>query len=424
MFRSILFLLRLSIAWIAVLCLAAVLWSSLPLVGWMEWPIVLACLVVAAVVVPGAFSHIRRVRLIAGRVTGETLANRHKRQIEIPLEAGEAFDLLEAAIRELPGVEDVAGARDSLQVRAKVKRTDPYGELPFGRWNPMYWFGIPRNQILATVTPNHDTGSVTLICEPESAAWSDWFRVDHGTNYENLEAITRAISRRVADHRRHEKAAAAQTRVEKELTVARLSLLHAQVEPHFLYNTLASAQLLTRSDPQCADQMLGHLIQYLRHSLPRVEDEPSTLGDELERALAYLEILKIRMGSRLDVQVDVPEPLRATPLPTMMLQTLVENAIKHGLEPRTSGGTVWIRARREGDSVAVTVADDGNGLGGGIAGKSSGGTGIGLKNVRERLQLRHGDRASLAVVANFPAGVAATITVPAATAAGTTAEAR
>ena len=413
MIRSILFLARLFIAWGAVIFLAAALWSSLPLIGWIEWPIVLACMITAALVVAGGFSHIRRVRLIAGRIDRETLANRQRRQVEIPLEAGEAFDLLDAAIRELPGVLDVHSARDSLQVRAKVARPDPYGERPFGRWNPLRWFGIPRNQILATVTPSHDSGSVTLICEPESAAWSDWFRVDDGTNFENAEAITRAITRRVAERRRNEKAAAAQTAVEKELVVARLGLLHAQVEPHFLYNTLASAQLLTRSDPKRADEMLGHLIQYLRHSLPRTEDEPSTLGDELERAMAYLEILGIRMGPRLEVQVDVPEPLRATPMPTMMLQTLVENAIKHGLEPRTGGGTVWIRARRDGDSVAVTVADDGNGLGGNIAGKGSSGSGIGLKNVRERLQLRYGERASLAVVANFPAGVAATITVPA-----------
>src|SRR5690606_39875174 len=109
-----------------------------------------------------------------------------------------------------------------------------------------------------------------------------------------------------------------------------------------------------------------------------------------------------------------------TPLPPMMLQTLVENAIKHGLEPRTSGGTVWIRARRDGDSVAVTVADDGNGLGS----SATSGSGIGLKNVRERLQLRHGERAGLAVVANFPAGVAATITVPALPATTATAEVR
>ncbi|WP_460823900.1 sensor histidine kinase [Lysobacter olei] len=213
----------------------------------------------------------------------------------------------------------------------------------------------------------------------------------------------------MAEYRRGEKDAVAQTQVEKELTQAKLSLLHAQVEPHFLYNTLASAQLLTRSDPERAEQMLGHLIQYLRRSLPRTQDTPSTLGDELERAVAYLEILKIRMGHRLTVQVDVPESLRATPMPAMMLQTLVENAIKHGLEPRTAGGTVWIRARANDDTVAITVADDGNGFN-----TTTGGTGIGLKNVRERLRLMFGGNASLAVVANFPAGVAATISVPAA----------
>ena len=152
-----------------------------------------------------------------------------------------------------------------------------------------------EEQRMATVTPNADTGSVLLICEPEAGAWSDWFRVDDGTNLENSEAVARAITRRVAARRRGEQAETAQTHVEKELTAAKLSLLHAQVEPHFLYNTLASAQYLTRTDPALADQMLGNLITYLRHSLPRTDTAPSTLGEEVERARAYLEILKIRM---------------------------------------------------------------------------------------------------------------------------------
>lgn len=406
--KSFFFVLRIAVAWALLILVVSGLWSSLPLIGQLDWPIVIAGFAVMALVLGSAFSHLRRVRLIAGHIDKDALGNRQRRQIEIPFEAGEAFDLLDAAIRELPHTERVDSARDSLQVRAKVTRPDTYGEQPFGRWNPQRWFGITRNQISATVTPGHDSGSVTLICEPESPAWSDWFRVDEGTNLENAEAVTRAITRRVAERRRNEQAAAAQTATEKELTVARLNLLHAQVEPHFLYNTLASAQLLTRSDPQRADEMLGNLIQYLRHSLPRTEETVSTLGEELERALAYLEILKIRMGQRLAVQVDVPDALRGTPMPPMMLQTLVENAIKHGLESRTAGGTVWIRARAMEGKVAVTVADDGEGFT-----SRPGGTGIGLKNVRERLALLHGGDAGLDVVANFPAGVAATITVPA-----------
>ncbi|HNV78325.1 MAG TPA: histidine kinase [Thermomonas sp.] len=408
MFKSIGFVLRIAIAWGLVVLVVASLYSSIPLLGRFELPIVLVSMATMALVVGGAFSHLRRVRLIAGHIDGDALGNRQKRLVEIPLEAGEAFDLLDAAIRELPGAEQIQSARDSLQVKAKVARPRTYGEHPLRRWNPLLWFGLPRNQLQATVTPAGDSGRVTLICEPENPAWSDWFLVDDGTNYENAEAIVRAITRRIGERRRGEQASAAQTATEKELTEAKLNLLHAQVEPHFLYNTLASAQLLTRSDPVRAEAMLGHLIQYLRRSLPNAEGEMSTLGAELERALAYLEILKVRMGDRLDVQTDVAEALRNTPMPAMMLQTLVENAIKHGLEPRTGGGTVWIRARRDDNTVAVTVADNGEGFN-----SKTSGTGIGLKNVRERLRLRYAGEANLAVVANFPAGVAATLTVPA-----------
>lgn len=413
MFKSLFFVLRIAIAWGAAIFFAVLVYSSLPLIGDFELPAVLFVFLTAALVLAGAFSHIRRVKLIAGQVNRDTLSNRQKRQIEIPFEAGEAFDLLDAAVRELPGVERIQSARDSLQIKAKVARPDTYGENALPRWNPLRWFGQPRNQLQATVTPAGDSGSVMLLCEPDHPAWRDWFLVDDGTNYENAEALARALTRRIGERRRGERVHAEQTATQKELTEAKLHLLHAQVEPHFLYNTLASAQLLTRSDPARAETMLGHLIQYLRRSLPDAGDGMSTLGVELERALAYLEILKIRMGERLTVQVDVPDALRATALPAMMLQTLVENAIKHGLEPRTGGGTIWIRARRTDEGVAITVADDGEGFN-----SKTAGTGIGLKNIRERLRLRFAGQASLSVIANFPSGVASTLTVPAAAAAG------
>jgi LytS/YehU family sensor histidine kinase len=262
------------------------------------------------------------------------------------------------------------------------------------------------------VTPGDGASRLVLVCEPERGAWSDWFLVDEGTNYENAEAISRAITRRLVERRRTEESAARQTETEKELTVAKLSLLHAQVEPHFLYNTLASAQLLTRSDPARADEMLGHLITYLRTSLPRTDNEDSTLGEEVARARAYLEILRIRMGPRLGLQIDVPEDLLGLRFPPMMLQTLVENAIKHGLEARPGGGTIWLLARRRDDdgAVEVTVADDGQGFN-----TATAGTGIGLKNLRERLRLAYGPAAAFDLVANYPSGVAATIRLPATT---------
>ena len=404
---SFFFIFRIAAAWTIAYLVFLMVWSEVFNGSGPEGLFFLLFVVTLGFVIAGAVSHIRRIRLIAGRVDRGTLANRHTRQVEVPLEAGEAFDLVDAAIRELPRSEEIESARDSLQVRAKVARLNPYSNKAPGRFNPLYWIHIKRNQILATVTPGDGISSVSLVCEPESGAWSDWFKVDDGTNLENAEAITRAITRRVAEHRRNEQAAAQQTVTEKELTVAKLSLLHAQVEPHFLYNTLASAQYLTRSDPARADEMLGNLITYLRHSLPRTEDSLSTLGEELERARAYLEILKIRMGPRLALQIEVPDTLKSIAFPAMMLQTLVENAIKHGLEPKSGGGTVWIIARQVDDALAVTVADDGQGFN-----VQSSGTGIGLKNVRERLRLAYGNAASFNIVANFPTGVAATINVP------------
>ncbi len=402
---SFIFLLRLLVAW-SLLYLVSLGYVS-NAVGH-EPPSIffLFYLALLVVVTVAAVSHIRRVRLIANDAAGGNLSSRQRRQIEVPFEAGEAFDLLSAAIAELPGVHDVKATRDSLQVRAKIERPDPYGAEH--RYSPTRWLRVVHNQILATVTPGSDTASILLICEPEAGAWSDWLRVDDGANLENAEAIARALTRRTGDRRRGEQAAAAQTATEKELTAAKLSLLHAQVEPHFLYNTLASAQYLTRNDPARADEMLGHLITYLRHSLPRTDTSASTLGEEVERARAYLEILKIRMGPRLNLQIDIPTRLLGMPFPAMMLQTLVENAIKHGLEPRTVGGTVWLLAKEQDGKVAVTVADDGQGFGQGTSG-----TGIGLKNVRERLRLAYGESANLNVVANFPSGVAATITLPA-----------
>ncbi|MDC8756419.1 histidine kinase [Janthinobacterium fluminis] len=417
MITSVLFIFRIAAAWfLAYLFIAVTLASIMLSDGSRKGNIFvfIGFMLVGAAIV-SAFSHLRRVRLVAGVVNNSTLSNRQRRQIEIPYEAGEGFDMIDAAIRELPGSIAIESARDSLQVRARVKRMAPYSGGGLDSLRILQWFDLRPNQILATVVPNGDAGSVTLICEPGRAAWCDLFLVDDGSNLENAEAIGRAITRRVAQRRRGEQAEARQSAVEKELTMARLNLLHAQVEPHFLYNTLASAQILTRSDPARADAMLGNLILYLRHAVPRADDAPSTIGAELERTRAYLDIMKIRMGARLSLHIEVAPELLGQAFPGMMLQTLAENAIKHGLEPKPGGGAIWISVRAIGGAMAVTVADDGRGFS-----QDGGGTGIGLRNVRERLQLLYGATASFSIIANFPGGVAATITVPAAALATTT----
>ena len=405
--KSLFFVFRIAAVWAAILTFAAVMLQDITRRGIPEWLIGLVISVTLLVVAVRAFSHVRRVRLIAGNLDSSTLASRHRRRIEIPLPPLEAFRIVDAAIRELPYVEHVESVPDSLQIHARVKRMDPYTSGKAGRKPASGAYGARRNLVHATVAPGENTGSLTLICEPEGGAWVDWFMVDDGTNYENAEAVTRSISRRISERRKGEEALVRDTATEKELTVAKLNLLHAQVEPHFLYNTLASAQVLTRTDPVKADRMLGHLITYLRNSMPRAEEAMSTLGEELERARAYLEILKIRMGERLALQIQVPDHLKPVQIPPMMLQTLVENAIKHGLEPVPGGGTVWILARESEGSVSVTVADDGRGFS-----EEGGGTGIGLRNVRERLRLAYGDDAGFSILANFPKGVAATITLP------------
>ena len=401
------FVVRRLFAWAGLIVFSLVLWGIFAR-GAPPWPFGAITIVVLVTVLVTSVSHVNRVRLNAHDADMPSLGNRHRRRVEIPFPAGEAFDTVDAAIRELPYVDHVESARDSLQVHARLRRMDPYLSGKEGRREARGARGARRNLVHATVMPMGASASVNLVCEPEAGAWLDWFMVDDGTNLENIEAITRAITRRISEARKGEEAQMRAAATEKELATAKLSLLQAQVEPHFLYNTLASAQLLARSDPPKADEMLGHLITYLRHSVPRADEGLSTLGEEVDRSRAYLDILKIRMGERLTPNVQVPETLKRVPFPPMMVQMLVENAIKHGLETLPGGGSVWVFARERDGKVSVTVADDGAGFN-----ENSGGTGIGLKNVRERLKLAYGDDASFSIVSNFPRGVAATITVPA-----------
>jgi LytS/YehU family sensor histidine kinase len=205
-------------------------------------------------------------------------------------------------------------------------------------------------------------------------------------------------------------AAAERESMQRQLSEAKMQMMQAQVEPHFLFNTLASVEHLIETDPPRASAMQRSLIKYLRAVLPQMRDSNliTNLGREADMVAAYLALLKMRMEERLTIDFDVPDGLRTAAFPPMMLQSMVENAIKHGLEGKPQGGTLKVRAEVAHNKLRVIVADDGLGFGA----KPSDGTGLGLSNIRERLKLLHGKQGALNIEPNQPSGVIATIEVP------------
>jgi LytS/YehU family sensor histidine kinase len=195
-------------------------------------------------------------------------------------------------------------------------------------------------------------------------------------------------------------------RSDQQTVEARLQMLEAQIEPHFLFNTLAHVRRLYEIDAVAGRRMLTNLMEYLAVALPRMRESGSTLEREIGYATAYLEIHRMRMGSRLGVDIDVPASLHGMRMPPLMILTLVENAIKHGIAPRPGGGRIGIHATADDDRMRIEVADTGRGFT-----KTSGG-GTGLANIRGRLAALFGTAASLSLQRNSPRGVVATIVLP------------
>jgi Histidine kinase len=212
-----------------------------------------------------------------------------------------------------------------------------------------------------------------------------------------------------------EREAAAQRRA----TEAQLRLLQGQMEPHFMFNTLGTVLALIESDAPKARRMLEAFIDYLRASLGKLRSGDSTLGDELALTEAYLSLMQHRMGERLSYRVHIADPaLRDMPLPPLLLQPLVENAIHHGLECKVEGGNVAVNARAEGGRLVLEVIDDGLGAcERPVRRVGAAGNGVALKNLRARLASRYGDRASLNLDLQPDAGARATLALPLAAAA-------
>jgi len=195
--------------------------------------------------------------------------------------------------------------------------------------------------------------------------------------------------------------------LERTVLEARMEALQAQIEPHFLFNTLASIDQLIQTDPPRASKMQQSLIRYLRSAMPQMrEGRRPTLGQQVNLCSAFLEIMAVRMEGRLQTVMSVPEGLKSAVFPSMMLQTLVENAIKHGLEPQPEGGKLEISAEVADGQLAVHVLDTGVGF------MPTAEAGVGLANVRERLQALYKGRAELIITVPPAGGTCATIKVP------------
>jgi signal transduction histidine kinase len=204
--------------------------------------------------------------------------------------------------------------------------------------------------------------------------------------------------------------ALAAVRMEKQRADLQLGVLQAQVEPHFLFNTLASVRALLRQDADRAEKTLDALVDYLRATIPKLRDDEariaSTLGQQLDLCASYLEVMRIRTDGRLRHAIEADAALRALPFPPMLLITLVENAIKHGVEPKPGPGRVTIEAAREGEGLRVCVIDDGLGLDTGVGG------GLGLANVRAQLETLYRGRARFSLQGEPARGVRASLWVP------------
>ena len=195
------------------------------------------------------------------------------------------------------------------------------------------------------------------------------------------------------------------SQLERQALDARVKLLHAQIEPHFLFNTLANVQELVESGSSQAGPVLKSLIAYLRAAIPRLDDRDANLSTEISLVRAYLELMLLRMPDRLQFSIDVPPALGGLRFPSMALLTLVENAIRHGIDPAEQGGRIDVRAERSGSvgEVRISVTDTGVGL------QDTAAPGTGLANLRERLAVFYGNGARLELAEHAPHGVRAVI---------------
>jgi hypothetical protein len=252
-------------------------------------------------------------------------------------------------------------------------------------------------------------GDISAVLKP-GRVWGGVWIASIGLVFSLLAASTAGVRQRLAEARATElQFALEKSRLEKQAVDARLALLQSQIEPHFLFNTLANVQALVETGSPLAADVLKSLIAYLRAAMPRLQAGTATLSQELALVHAYLDLMRMRMPDRLTFNIDADPLLLPRPFPPMAALTLVENAVRHGIDPLERGGRISVSATREIGGWQVRVCDNGAGM------QAHSRPGTGLSNLRERLTGFYGPAASLILEEHTPQGLSARIVVPAPT---------
>ncbi len=329
-------------------------------------------------------------------LTEELISARGTRELSSPFDIFTSFDLCAEALSGLATGQALGLAGPPAFAH------DPFDRIILlGRARPFRLFGATEVRLWA------EPGQGVQI-RVRRILSGDFLMMQKGGALRSVEAVTAQLQAGLARRKEALDAAARGQAAERAALQAKLSALQAQVEPHFLFNTLANLKYLMRTEPAAALTMLDHLTDYLHSALPDLRAVSSTVGRELGLAQAYLSIMQIRMGERLRFTIEAGDAVRALPMPPAMLISLVENALKHGLEGWPHPGTVRIEAALEDGLLALRVHDDGAGFGGSAAQ----GAGLGLSNIHARLALLYGGAARLDVVAGGKRGVSASLRLP------------
>jgi signal transduction histidine kinase len=272
------------------------------------------------------------------------------------------------------------------------------GKIVLGPWRPL-WLGRSSEVLV-----DGDSGQPVAV-RIRRRFGVNFFCVQRGEALTAVQTIATHLQAQFEQRDRALRTIKREQELERAALQSRLTALQAQVEPHFLFNTLANLKYLIRTDAGNAQHMLDHLVGYLQNALPDMRSVSSTLQRELALVRDYLSIMQIRMGQRLHFRIDAEEAALAHAFPPAMLISLVENAIKHGLERASRPGEIVISATLRNGELRVQVCDDGVGL------TEHMGQGFGLANIHQRLQLLYGERAALSVSAAQTGGVQATLTI-------------